>query len=116
MVYAIQVCRQLSGRNRMELCSILILLLQMGRFYCATIAFSQRYYRILFGLSTQGRLGGRDMRQIGGRSLETLKMKRGVGSSRRGWEDMNRLYVEEIRQEVWTDYVWFLIGTGGRLL
>jgi hypothetical protein len=51
-----------------------------------------------------------------GRRWETLKMKRQVGSSRRGWEDINRLYVKEIRQEVWADYVWVLIGTGGRLL
>jgi len=51
-----------------------------------------------------------------GRLLETLKKKRQVGRSRRGWEDINRLYVEEIRQEVWADCVWFLIQTGRRLL
>ena len=82
-------------------------------FNCASIAFSQR---LLFGLSTQGRWGQRVMRQIRGRRWETLKMKRQVGSSGRGWDDINRLYVKEIRQEVWTDYVWCLIGTGGRLL
>jgi len=82
----------------------------------AIIAFSQRYYQILFELSTQGKNGGRDMRQIRRRMLETLKMKRQVGRSRRGWEDINRLYVKEIRQEVWADCVWFLIGTGSRRL
>jgi hypothetical protein len=44
------------------------------------------------------------------------EMKVQAGSSRRGWENVNRLYVKEIRQEVWADYVWFLIGKGGRLL
>ena len=43
-------------------------------------------------------------------------MKRQVGSSRRRCEDINRLHVKEIRQEVWAVYVWILIGTGGRLL
>jgi len=82
----------------------------------AIIALSQRYYQILFELTTQVYCGGWDMRQIRGRMLETLKMKRQVGRSRRGWEDINRLYVKEIRQEVWADCVWFLIGKGSRLL
>ena len=83
------------------LCIIYIIYIQIGSFfYCATNAFSQRYYQILFRLSTQGKWGGRYMRQIRGRRWETLKMKRQVGSSRRGWEDMNRLFVKDIRQEV----------------
>jgi hypothetical protein len=56
------------------------------------------------------------MRQIRRRRWGTLRMKRQVGSSRRGWEDINRLYVKEIRQEVWADYVRFFIGKDGRLL
>jgi hypothetical protein len=62
----------------------------------------------------EGEAGG-TCGSYGGDKCEILKVTGQLGSSRRGWEYSSRLCLKEIRREIWSDYVWVLIGTSDRL-